>query len=174
MKRQTAFTLVELLISLVVLMILISVANQSYHQLFSHQAIVASAERLYQFLGHAKSQSIKYNKKIFVHFCQQGTSQGWRMAQSEQSSCDCFVQNSCVVNGLEYNEVLSDGKLVFTSQNDITFTGLQASYSSMRFSVNAGSITLRDANENSLTVIQSVMRLRVCSADGDQFGYKQC
>ena len=174
MKKQQAFTLIELLISLAVLMILIAVANQSYHQLFSQQALVANADRVYQFLGLAKSQSIKYNKKVFVHFCQQGATQEWRMAQSENSSCDCFVPSSCLVNGIQYNENLSDGKLVFTSESDITFTGLQASYSSMRFSVNAGSITLRDDSGNKLTVIQSVMRLRVCAPDGDLFGYKQC
>ena len=174
MKGEKAFTLIELLITLAVLMILITFANQSYHQLFSQQALVASTDRLYQFLGLAKSQSIKYNKKVFVHFCQQGATQEWRMAQSENSSCDCFVQDNCLVNGVEYNQILSDGKLVFISENDITFTGLQASYSSMRFSVNAGSITLNDDRGNKLKVIQSIMRLRICSPDGDRLGYKKC
>ena len=174
MQTQKAFTLIELLICLAVLMILISVASVNYNNLFSQQALVASADKLYHFLVLAKSQSIKYNKKVYVHFCQLGTTDEWRMAQSENGSCDCFSVNSCTVNGVQYNETLSDGKRVFTSESDITFTGLQASYNPMRFSVNAGSITLRDDNGHTLKVIQSAMRLRLCAPDLDQLGYKKC
>lgn len=174
MKKQKGFTLIELLIAMSVLMILISIASPAYNQLFSKQALVASGERLFQFLGFAKSQSIKYNKKVYVHFCQQGSTQKWRMAMSEDTSCDCFVENSCVLNGAQHNVILSDGNLVFTSPSDITFTGLQASYNPMRFSVNAGSITLSDNNGYKLKVTQSVMRLRICTPESEQLGYKQC
>jgi type IV fimbrial biogenesis protein FimT len=174
MKKLNAFSLIELLITISVLMILISIASPAYNQLFAKQALVASGERLYQFLVLAKSQSIKYNKKVYVHFCQQGSSQEWRMAMSEINRCDCFVQDSCLINGLQKNMSLSDGKLVFTSQDDITFTRLQASYSPMRFSVNAGSITLSDNYGHKLKVIQSTMRLRMCSPDREQLGYTKC
>lgn len=174
MFKQCAFTLVELLISLAVLMILASVASQSYNQLFTQQALVASTENLYQFLVFAKSESIKYNQKVYVHFCQNGTSNEWRMAQSDQPACDCFVANSCLLNGVQHNQQLTDGKLVFTSSSDISFTGLQASYNPMRFSVNAGSVILSDNSGNRLKVIQSAMRLRVCAPDNKQLGYEQC
>lgn len=174
MKAEKAFTLIELMMTTTLLVILISVASQNYHQLFSQQALVASAERLYQFLDLAKSESIKYNMKVYVHFCQNGETQEWKMAMSEQGSCDCFVENSCLLNGLQKNAILSDGRLVYTSSDDITFTGQQASYNPMRFSVNAGSIVFHDNADGKLKVIQSAMRLRICSPDNDQFGYKRC
>ncbi|WP_022940879.1 GspH/FimT family pseudopilin [Psychromonas hadalis] len=174
MQKQSAFTLIELLISMAVLMILISVASQSYNRLFAHQALTASGERLYQFLRLANSQSVKYNKKVYVHFCQQGTTDRWMMALSEQSACDCFTDNSCLLDGLQQRAELSDGKLVSTSVDDITFNGLQASYNPMRFSVNAGSVILKDNNGYKLKVIQSTMRLRICTPNGPQLGYKQC
>ncbi|MFT7054365.1 MAG: type IV fimbrial biogenesis protein FimT, partial [Psychromonas sp.] len=40
--------------------------------------------------------------------------------------------------------------------------------------VNAGSVTLHDNNGNKLQVIQSSMRLRLCSPDTAQLGYEQC
>lgn len=155
-------------------MILIFIASQDYSRLFSRQALTISGEKLYQFLGLAKSQSIKFNKKVYVHFCQQGNTQAWKMALSENASCDCFVENSCLLNGQQQSTTLSDGKLVFTSSDDITFTGLQASYNTMRFSVNSGSVTLTDLHGYKLKVIQSTMRLRICTPDGNLLGYKQC
>lgn len=174
MKKQRAFTLVELLISMAVLMILIFIASQDYSALFSKQALTASGERLYQFLSLAKSQSIKLNKKVYVHFCQEGTTQSWGMALSDNMRCDCFTENSCLLNGQQHSAELSDGKLVFTSSDDITFTGLQTSYNPMRFSVNAGSITLTDSHGYKLKVIQSAMRLRICTPERDLLGYKKC
>lgn len=174
MKRQNAFTVLELLISLALLMILISIASQNYNHLFSQQALVASTDKLYHFLVLAKSQSIKFNKKIYVHFCEHKETHEWRMAQSENARCDCFTENSCLVNGVQYNEQLSDGRLVFVTASDITFTGLQASYNTMRFSVNTGSITLIDKSKQKLKVIQSVTRLRVCAPGTAKLGYKAC
>lgn len=155
-------------------MILLSIASQTYHQMFSRQALLASSKDAYQFLTLAKSHAIKYNHKVYVYFCPKGNSGEWIMAQSDQNSCDCSVQNSCLVNGIEFNQPLTDGKLVFTSSTNITFTGLKASYNAMRFSVNAGTILLNDNYGNRLKVIQSAMRLRICSPDSDQLGYKKC
>tara|TARA_R110001583_G_scaffold10698_3_gene49060 strand:+ start:620 stop:1144 length:525 start_codon:yes stop_codon:yes gene_type:complete len=174
MKKQRAFTLIEMLIAMAVLLILMSVASQSYHHLFAHQALVSSAEKLYQFLRLAKEESIKQNKKVYVHFCENSTTPEWRMALSETSSCDCFIQNSCLLNGAHQNVSLSDGKFVFTSATDITFSGLKVSYNSMRFSVNAGSVTLNDSDNNTIKVIQSAMRLRICTPNSARLGYPKC
>ncbi|MCP4321846.1 MAG: prepilin-type N-terminal cleavage/methylation domain-containing protein [Alteromonadales bacterium] len=174
MQKQRAFTLVELIIALAVLLILFSVATPAYNYLFSQQELVSSAERLYLFLRLANAESRKQNKKVYVHFCQLGATQEWSMALSESSSCNCYIESSCLLNGQQQRSMLSDGNLVSTSVDDITFTGLQASYNPMRFTVNAGSITLSDSSGHKLKVIQSAMRLRICAPEGAQLGYKQC
>jgi len=168
------FTLVELLVTMAVLGILVSIAVNAYSSIFSQQALVQKTERLYHFLRLAKSQSIKHNKKVYVHFCQFESSGRWKMAMTDLSACDCFVANSCLLDGVEMGEELSDGKTLFTRAEDITFNGNQASYSPMRFSLNAGSVTLTDITGAKLKVIQSTMRLRVCSPEAAQLGYKQC
>lgn len=168
------FTLVECLLTLAVVSILTSIAVNSYSGIFAQQALVQKSERLYHFLRFAKSQSIKYNKKIYVHFCQLGNSGRWKMAMTDLSSCDCFVAHSCLFDGLAMGDELSDGKTLFTSAADITFNGNQVSYSPMRFSLNAGSVTLTDVTGAKLKVIQSTMRLRVCSPDQAQLGYAKC
>lgn len=172
--KKTGFTLIELLASLAVLAILISIGVGAYSGIFSRHELLHRTERLYHFLSLAKSQSIKDNEKVFVHFCQLGESGTWKMAMTHSDSCDCFVANSCLLNGLEVIEDLADGKKIFISASDVTFSGDQASFSPMRFSVNAGSVTLTDVNGSKLKVIQSTMRLKICSPDQDQLGYKKC
>ncbi|MCW8994375.1 MAG: GspH/FimT family pseudopilin [Psychromonas sp.] len=174
LHNWTGFTLIELIVVLAVLAILISVGVGSYRGVFSQHALIQRTERLYHFLRLAQSQSIKLNKKIYVHFCQSGSSGTWKMAMAEQPSCDCFVSASCLIDGQEMVKELADGKTIFTSAEDVKFFGEQASYNPMRFSVNAGSVTLTDTNGNKLKVIQSTKRLKICSLDQDQLGYKKC
>jgi len=172
--KLSAFTLVELLITVTIIAILMSVAVADYNSLFAQRALQNKAEHLYHFLRLAKSQSVKYNKKVYVHFCSQGGHGKWSVGMSEFAVCDCFTANSCLLNGTEVVEQMSDGKTLFSSASDITFNGKQASYSPMRFSVNAGSVTLTNSSGDKLKVIQSVMRLRICSPDIKQLGYNKC
>ena len=173
-RNMAGVTLIELIVTLAVLGILISIGVNAYSGIFSRQEIIQRAERIYHFLRLAKSQSIKHNKKIYVHFCQFNNTDAWKMAMAEHSYCDCFTAYSCQVNGLEMVEELADGKTIFTSPSDVTFYGEQVSFSPMRFSVNSGSVTLTDINGAKLKVIQSTMRLKICSPDKDQLGYKKC
>lgn len=172
--NKKGFTLVELMVTLVVLMILISMGVGSYGRLFAKQKLVHRTERIYHFLRLATSESIKHNKKIYVHFCQLDSTGVWKMAMAEQSNCDCFADNSCLINGLQVEQDLADGKTLFISPSDIKFVGNKASFSPMRFSVNSGSITLTDISGNKLKVIQSTMRLRICAPGKAHSGYKKC
>ena len=173
-RYNSAFTLIEMLLSLVVLMILISIAISSYSRLIAQQELQNKAELLYRFLHLAQSQSIKQNKKLYVHFCQFETSLEWKVALAESATCDCFTKNSCLLNGKEKIETLTDGELLFSSRSDISFSGQQVSYSPMRFSINAGSVILNDHFNRKLKIIQSTMRLRICSPVQASLGYKKC
>lgn len=168
------FTLIELLVSLTVLMILISVSLSNYGPMFAQRALIQKTEHLYHFLRLAKTQAIQDNKQIYVHFCQFENTDIWKMAMTDSASCDCFTANSCLLNGNSKVVQLTDGKKLLASPSDITFSGQQASYRPMRFGVNAGSVTLHDNSGGKLKVIQSSMRLRLCSPDTAQLGYEQC
>ncbi|HEY5716384.1 MAG TPA: GspH/FimT family pseudopilin, partial [Psychromonas sp.] len=173
-NNHLGFTLIELLVSITVLLILVSVSVSNYSAVFAERALIQKTEHLYHFLRLAKTQAIQENKQIYVHFCQDGNSDIWKMAMAETAACDCFTANACLVNGLNKVEQLTDGKMLFAGKADITFSGQQASYKPMRFGVNSGSVTLNDGNGNKLKVIQGSMRLRICSPDKAQLGYKKC
>ncbi|WP_435235117.1 GspH/FimT family pseudopilin [Psychromonas sp. PT13] len=172
--KHGGLTLIELMISLAVLAILMSIGIASYSGLFSQQALINRTERIYHFLRLANTQAVKFNHKVYVQFCQLSTTDNWKMAMSANSGCDCFTLNSCQLDGIEVIEDVADGKTLLTSAADITFSGEQASYSPMRFGINTGSITLSGTNGLKLKVIQSTMRLRICAPEKDQLGYKKC
>ena len=171
---RRGITLIELMITLAVFVVLIVIGGVSYSHLFSQHALLQRTDRVYHFLRLANSQAVKFNKRIYVPFCQLGTTGIWKMAMSEQAYCDCFSVNSCQLNGVEVVEDLADGKVIFTSPSAVTFANDQVSFSPMRFGINPGSVTLSDVSGTKLKVIQSTMRLKVCSPEKDQLGYKKC
>lgn len=171
---HSGFTLIELLVSITVVLILVAISVGHYSAIFAERALIQKTEYLYHFLRLAKTQAIQDNKQIYVHFCQNDNSDSWKMAMTDSSACECFTANSCSIKGLNKVKQLADGKTLFTSESDITFRGQQASYKPMRFAVNTGSVTLHDNSGNKLKVIQGGMRLRICSPDKAQLGYKRC
>ena len=186
MHHSKGITLIELLITLLILSILVAIGIPSYRRLFSQQALIQQTEKLYHFLQLANSEAIKQNQKMYVHFCKSPSSNQWKMALTKQTHCSCFTLNSCLLtdindeNGREVIEDLADGKQVTLTSSqasqtdDITFAGDQASYGPMRFSVNAGSIILTDLNGNQLKVMQSTTRLKICSLGSAKMGYPKC
>ena len=170
--KSKGFTLIELLITAAMLVILISVGISAYSGIFSRQELVQRAERTYHFLRLAQSQAVKLNKKVYVHFCQSDKTGIWKMAMAEQSSCDCFSAASCLLDGREKSEELADGQTLFIPAADLPFGDQLTSFGSMLHSVDAGSVTLADRSGSKLKVIQATRRLRICSPEQAQLGYK--
>ena len=166
------FTLFELIISLLILGLISVVGISSYKALIANQALTSRIDQIYYTLQFAKSEAIKRNKKIYVQFCNQ--QQSWKIGISESSHCDCFTQGSCQLSGIEKIQDAADGQILLIDDEAITFTSNQTSYDTMRFSVETGSLTLKNSEGNSLSIIQSAMRMRVCSKEKAQLGYPKC
>jgi len=172
MTIAKGFTLIELLITLLILGILLLVSTSSYQSLFAEQSISHVVKQVYYTLKFAKSEAVKRNQRVYVQFCEQDKS--WKMGISDTSGCDCFTPQSCLLGELEMVNDLFDGPHLMINDGDIRFSGSQASYGPLRFSVETGSITFTNSKGKQLSVIQSAMRLRICSPDQDYMGYKQC
>ena len=170
----SGLTLLELLITLAIVLILIPMGVSNYKQILAQHYLIQSTENLFHFLNLAKSQAVKDNKKIYIHFCQFGTEPIWKIAMSDLSDCQCFTKNSCLLNGREIIQDLSDGKRLFVSSNQVTFGSKQASFSPMRFATNSGSVTIVNAYNQKTKVIQSAMRARICIPDAAKYGYPKC
>jgi len=166
------FTLFELILCIVIIGMISMLGITSYQGMVANQALTYRAERVFYTLQLAQSEASKRNTKIYVHFCHQGDT--WKMGLSETSYCDCFTSLSCQLDGVQQVFPLADGHRLFTSEDDISFSKQQASFGPFRFSVKLGHITLTNNQQQSLSVIQSATRLRLCSPSGDQLGQPIC
>ncbi|WP_037071610.1 GspH/FimT family pseudopilin [Psychromonas arctica] len=166
------FTFIELIITLAILGVIISISTASYQGILANQTLLSRTSEVYYTLQLAKVEAIKRNQKIYVNFCQQGNI--WKMGISDTNQCDCFSTNSCQLDGVEKVQDLADGKTIFIDSSTLTFTGTQASYGALRFSVETGTVTITNSEQHSLSIIQSAMRLRVCALAQAQLGHKKC
>jgi type IV fimbrial biogenesis protein FimT len=165
-NNYRGFTFLELLVSLTVILILVAAGISNYEPLFAQQTLIQKTEHLYHFLRLAQTQAIKDNAQVYVHFCQDTNPDIWKIAMSDSSAAD-----SCSLNSNNKFEQLTDGQHLFAT---INFGSKPASYKPMRFHANPGNVTFSNHNGDTLKVIQSSMRLRVCSPGSAQLGYKQC
>ncbi|RBW46092.1 type IV pilin [Psychromonas sp. B3M02] len=172
MQKGEGFTLVELMIGLALISIVLAISAASYQTLVANQALSHATNQVYYTLQLAKTEAIKRNKKVYVHFCQQLAN--WYVGMSEESGCDCFTVNSCQLDGVDNVQHLVDGEQVMISQANMKFVDDQASYGALRFTVKTGSVTLTNQHQGALSVIQSAMRLRVCSPGKAALGHKKC
>jgi len=166
------FTLFELIISLIIIGIISTLSLSSYSGIVANQALASRANQVYYTLQWAKSEAIKRNKKIYVKFCEQEAQ--WKMGVSETPHCDCFTPDSCQLAGDEKVQPLADNHQLFIDKSLLTFTGDQASYGPMRFSVETGTIVLSNSENNALSIIQSASRLRICSPNATSLGQPIC
>lgn len=164
------FTFIELIITLAILGGIAVISTASYQSILANQSLIHRVGQVYYTLQFAKTEAIKRNKKIYVHFCQQDAI--WKVGISDFAGCDCFSANACQLDGVEKVQDLADGETLFVKSSN--FTGSQTSYGALRFSVETGTITLSNSEQKSLSIVQSAMRLRVCAPGQAQLGYKKC
>ena len=172
--HSPGFTLIEIAVVLLISSILISMSVRSYRQVFGQQELVEKTQYLYNFLRFANSLSKKINKKVYVHFCDSNNDKSWMMFITKNDSCDCLTKNTCQLDEDDKLEELVNGTNLFILNEDMKFQGNKISYSPMRFNTQQGSVTLTNTNDVKLKVIQSRMRLRICSVAQSRLGYPKC
>ena len=172
--HSPGFSLIEIAIVLLISSILISMSVRSYRQVFGQQELVEKTQYLYNFLRLANSLSKKINKKVYVRFCDSSNDKSWMMFISKNDNCDCLTENICQLDEYDKLEKLVNGTSLFILNEDMKFQDNKISYSPMRFNIREGSVTITNTNNAKLKVIQSRMRLRICSVDQARLGYPKC
>ncbi|MDO6526671.1 GspH/FimT family pseudopilin [Motilimonas sp. 1_MG-2023] len=168
------FTLIELMIALVVMGVILGIGLPSYQSLTQDQNLKGIAESTYSRLMHAKSEALKRNQNIYLHFCQQGNK--WKTGLTDLASCDCFTANSCTLDGLDTSADWVDGeKITLATVEPVTFSDNKVQFSSVRLTANGGTIRLENAQHKQLNVITSLRgRVRICQVGDVGLGYKEC
>lgn len=93
-NKTLGFTLMELLISVLILGILAGVAVPQYSQMATKNRLVNESEKVLHYLIYARSEAVKNNANVTVSF---STGANWCVGLSDSGACNCTTANSCTL-----------------------------------------------------------------------------
>jgi type IV fimbrial biogenesis protein FimT len=116
-RKLSGFTLIELMITMVIIAIGVSLAMPTFVAVMEKRRLVSAAEEVVSFMAFARSEAIKRNKKVSVSwYTPGGHNSNWCIGASlspKASPCDCTETNSahvdfCSIDSVAYRLVQTD------------------------------------------------------------------
>ena len=157
-----AFTLLEFLVTLLIISIMMTVGIPSFHTMITKHRLKGATETIYSDLQLARLEAIKRNKKISFSF-KTGNAKNWCYAIHDGITCNCNIPDNCTLD--DKSAIVISGHVFKGIDLDTNFRKGTTSFNPVRGAANGGSITL-SANEISSKVIVSTRgRIRICSQD---------
>jgi prepilin-type N-terminal cleavage/methylation domain-containing protein len=95
-KKLRGFTLIELIITVAVLAILLTIGVPSFRDVLDRRRVTNATTTLLSQVQQARSFSILLNRSVVMEF--KGTSTDWCFGVTDKSSCDCTVTSLTAVN----------------------------------------------------------------------------
>lgn len=132
LKKRQGLTLIELLVSLGILTVLLSVALPSYQQLINKTKLVNLAQLLVEDLKLARQYALTRGEKYYFRFSDNVQTPCWSI--SERSDCTCGSGCSITEYLLEsqYQQIVIDA-----TRNAISFSYLQGTTNGTTYQLSA-------------------------------------
>lgn len=109
--RTNGFTLIELIVTIAVLAIILTVAVPSFQDFFERGRLRGAADAATALVATARGEAVKTGRNVTISFS--GTTASWCLGAIQQETpdpgdayeddvdCDCTVVNECLVDGVE-------------------------------------------------------------------------
>jgi len=166
----SGFTLLELLATLAVIAVLLTVALPSMRAMLQRNHLKAAAQSIAEDLQWTRSESIKRNRALQMRFDSDEETWCYGIDETENAACDCrptaAPTDVCAlkrISGTDYPNVTLAA----------TFNATQ--FKPRRATAINGSITVTSETGGTLRVILSRLgRIRICTPDSSVLGYDPC
>lgn len=169
LQRFRGFTIIELMITIVVLATLVALAVPSMTGVLERRKVHGAGEKLFADLIYAKTEAIKQNSAVRVSFMGNGATWCYGIAD-DGAACDCTAAD-CTVGGV-LKVTNQDDFPGVTVIADSTLDGASTSFTPLRGAANAGNLQFTAPVGAELgVVVSSFGRVRMCSTD---FGFTAC
>ncbi len=165
---RSGFTLVELLVTLAVVALLVTVAAPAMARFLDQARLRAAAQTLAQELRQARNHALAHQSR--THFSIAVRARRWCYGWRDDSTCQCDSHA-----GAALCRTASDGRMHTQSSADfpaVQLSGNQHSthpgviFSPLRGTATATAFVLRNRYAAARVIISPLGRVRICSPDG--------
>jgi len=173
--QARGFTALELLVTITVTGILVTMAVPSYTAVINRNRLRNIGEQLRSDLALARTEAIKRSRTVVVSFTEDDGAGGWCYGLNLDAGCDCTVTDVsdadiCALDedadGDPIRRVVSSDEHPGIALSSSSYANL--SFSSVRPTVTSGSVTFASDSNQEVRISVSIMgRLRLCSPAGD-------
>ena len=183
-RSNTGFTLIEMIATVAVLAVLVTVGIPSFQETIDKRRLTGAAEQLQADLQYARSEAIKRNGNVFVTFTGTGTTWCYGMSATT-ATCNCTTSTSCQLDTVE--KVVNQTGFRNISLGVASITGNNLNFEPRRGLVSmnnnatpivTGSVTLTSTSSTkSLRIdVSRLGRVKLCSpsGSGNLSGYPTC
>ncbi|MCU7555723.1 GspH/FimT family pseudopilin [Alteromonas sp. ASW11-19] len=171
--RQQGLTLLELMITVAIVLLLITVGSPAIVSAQRHLSLSGAVENTYFMFQQARSHAVRQSSDIVMDF--EGASSSWCIGLTDQADCDCSVVNSCTIDGVD--AVLSNDEFPHTWLKSISFDDNDQALIDGRRGLalnSAGSAVLSDSKNAVRLELNAVGRVKICVTEGELGSYPQC
>ncbi len=171
-NKVKGFTIIELMITLIVLTVLVAIATPSFSGLLDRRKLQGAGEQLFVDLMYAKSEAFKRNTPVTVSFVGNGAT--WCYGMAVNSACDCSDNvPACSIDGV--TKIISQDDYTDVSvAPDSSYDDNTLTFTPLRGMANAGNLQFTLSNGTELgVVVSSFGRIRLCS-DSGSFNQSGC
>lgn len=160
--QNLGFTIMELLITILIGVILLTLAAPSFNELYQAKQLAKAGENLYADMLSARSEAIKRQTSLFVNV-NVNTLGAWCYGFNVGSDCNCTLAGSCQING---NSTIVTQSLYPKIQLASSMGNSSLQFEGIRGTSNKNvTLTLSQASKTINILINDLGVARICSAN---------
>lgn len=166
-QQNSGFTLVELMITVVVIAILLTIGIPAFQSTLDKRRLIGAAEQLYADLQYARSEAVKRNTRVSVSFT--GTGANWCYGMATTVACDCTAANSCQLDNIPMVVSSQGFRGVSLTPN---FSGNDTHFDPRHGASDNGRATFSSDFGTIAIIVGNLGRVRICSTSPSLRQYK--
>jgi type IV fimbrial biogenesis protein FimT len=192
-RKNSGFTVIELLIAVTVAAIILALAMPSYQDVINKRAVTNAAERTATFIALARSESVKRNEAITIKM--DTTGNGFCIGITSEADCDCFETGAAEADFCQIDDGGSTTRVAITdeamenvsmppalSSGLVAKTSVRLTFDPVRgildtVNDSAGEVLFTSRNDNFALRVDTVLsgRVELCTPSGKTVpGYTAC
>ncbi len=114
-KKITAFTLVELMVTISILAILSTIAVPSFNSFINNNKLAAVSNDLYSAVSMARSEAVKLKVEVTLSPVNNNWSNGWVITKGAEESTETLFNRGAISKGLSLDSSSSTESIVLDS-----------------------------------------------------------